>query len=122
MAKQIMTVDDSPSIRQIIKLSLAAGGYSIVEASDGIDALDMLLSIKNVDMFILDVNMPRMDGITLVEKLRQLPEYAKTPVVMLTTESSYDKKTAGKRAGANGWIVKPFDPPKLLKVVDMLLK
>lgn len=108
-----MTVDDSKSMRQMVKATLESGGYQVLEAEDGQQALDAL-SQQQVDAVIADVNMPVMDGITLIGRLRALPQYRLTPLLMLTTESSAERKQEGRRAGATGWIVKPFDPDKLL--------
>src|SRR3990170_891020 len=113
MARTIMTVDDSNSMRQMVKATLQSAGYEVVEAIDGEEALEYARE-SNVDLVITDVNMPRMDGITLVSELRALPGYRLTPMLVLTTESSPEKKMAGKKAGATGWIVKPFDPTQLL--------
>src|SRR5262245_30955536 len=117
--KTILTVDDSTSMRQMVRATLQSAGYGVVEAADGQEALDF--ARKNVvDLVISDVNMPRMDGITLVGELRNLPTYRLTPLLLLTTESSTEKKQEGKRAGATGWIVKPFNPPQLLATLNRL--
>ena len=113
MQRTIMTVDDSTSMRQMVKATLISAGYGVVEAADGQEALDYARE-NPVDLVIADVNMPRMDGITLVSELRSLPTYRLTPVLLLTTESSMDKKMEGKKAGATGWLVKPFHPAQLL--------
>ena len=115
-----MTVDDSTSMRQMVKATLISAGYDVVEAADGQEALEYARE-NSVDLVITDVNMPRMDGITLVSELRQLPAYRLTPVLLLTTESSQDKKMEGKKAGATGWIVKPFNPAQLLATLSRLL-
>ena len=120
MARMIMTVDDSTSMRQMVKATLLSAGYDVVEASDGQEALEYARE-NPVDLVITDVNMPRMDGITLVSELRQLPAYRLTPVLLLTTESSMDKKMEGKKAGATGWIVKPFNPAQLLATLSRVL-
>ena len=120
MARMIMTVDDSTSMRQMVKATLLSAGYDVVEASDGQEALEYARE-NPVDLVITDVNMPRMDGITLVSELRQLPAYRLTPVLLLTTESSMDKKMEGKKAGATGWIVKPFNPAQLLATLARVL-
>ncbi len=119
MSKTIITIDDSMSIREIVRLSLAPYGYKVLTAEDGIRGLE-LCSANKVDLVLTDLNMPRMDGISLISKLRGLPAYRFTPIVMLTTESQTSKKMAGKQAGATGWIVKPFDSPKLLQIVQRL--
>ncbi len=119
MAK-ILAVDDSASMRQMVSFTLKGAGHDVVEASDGVEALNKAQS-GAVDLVISDVNMPNMDGITLISKLRQLPNYKFTPMLMLTTESSSDKKSAGKAAGATGWIVKPFNPDQLLATIKKVL-
>ncbi len=120
MAKTIMIVDDSASIRQVVSLTLKGAGYDVTEASDGKEALTKLRGQK-IGLFISDVNMPNMDGISLVRALKGLPEYKFTPIVMLTTEGAEAKKQEGQAAGAKAWIVKPFQPAQLLKVVSMLM-
>jgi two-component system chemotaxis response regulator CheY len=120
MARMIMTVDDSTSMRQMVKATLISAGYDVVEAADGQEALEYARD-NAVDLVITDVNMPRMDGITLVSELRALPNYRLTPVLLLTTESSMDKKMEGKKAGATGWIVKPFSPAQLLATLTRVL-
>lgn len=120
MSSLIMTVDDSASMRQMVKATLLSAGYRVVEASDGQEALDYARE-NPVDLVITDVNMPRMDGITLVGELRALPSYRTTPLLLLTTESSQDRKMEGKRAGATGWIIKPFDPEQLLATMARVL-
>jgi two-component system chemotaxis response regulator CheY len=120
MNRTIMTVDDSTSMRQMVKATLSSAGYGVVEAADGQEALEYA-RLNSVDLVISDVNMPRMDGITLVQELRSLPNYRLTPLLLLTTESSQEKKQEGKRAGATGWIVKPFNPEQLLATLRKLL-
>jgi len=120
MTRMIMTVDDSTSMRQMVKATLLSAGFGVVEAADGQEALDYARD-NAVDLVITDVNMPRMDGITLVSELRQLPAYRLTPVLLLTTESSMDKKMEGKKAGATGWLVKPFHPAQLLATLARIL-
>ncbi len=119
MAK-ILAVDDSASMRQMVAFTLKGAGHDVVEASDGDEALAAAQK-STFDLVLSDVNMPRMDGITLVTKLRQLSNYKFTPILMLTTESSTDKKGAGKAAGATGWIVKPFNPEQLLATIKKVL-
>ncbi|MEK7811375.1 MAG: response regulator [Pseudomonadota bacterium] len=116
MAKTILTVDDSGSIRQMVTFTLKGAGYEVIEAVDGQDGLDKAKA-KNADLVLTDQNMPRMDGLTLIKTLRSLPSYKSTPILMLTTESGDTMKAQGKAAGATGWLVKPFDPAKLLEVV-----
>lgn len=116
----ILTVDDSPSMRQMVSFTLKSAGYDVIEACDGIDALSKVKN-RRFDLVITDLNMPNKDGISLIADLRALPEYRFTPILMLTTESGNDKKQAGKSAGATGWIVKPFNPDQLLKTVSKVL-
>lgn len=120
MAKCILVVDDSETVRQVLQLTLANAGFDVVEAEDGFEALDKL-SHHSVDMMITDLNMPNMDGLELIKKVREDGTHRFTPIVMLTTESSEEKKLAGREAGASGWIVKPFKPEQLLKVVKLVL-
>jgi two-component system, chemotaxis family, chemotaxis protein CheY len=120
MGRVIMTVDDSASMREMVRSTLTAAGYQVVEAVDGQEALDYARE-NSCDLVISDVNMPRMDGITLVHELRSLPHYRLTPLLLLTTESSVEKKLEGKRAGATGWIVKPFNPEQLLATMARVL-
>ena len=116
----ILAVDDSSSMRQMVSFTLKGAGYSVVEAVDGQDALKKAKAQK-FDLVITDVNMPIMDGITFIKNLRGDPNYKFTPMLMLTTESSTDKKSEGKAAGATGWIVKPFNPEQLLTTVKKVL-
>jgi len=120
MAKTILAVDDSSSLRQMVAFSLKAAGYNVVEAVDGQDGLDKA-KLQSVDLVLTDQNMPKMDGLTLIKTLRTLPGYAKTPILMLTTESSDEMKSKGRAAGANGWLVKPFDPQRLIEVVKKVI-
>lgn len=120
MPKTIMSVDDSPSIRQLVTMTLEGAGYCVSTAVDGRDALTKLQATA-ADMVIADLNMPNMDGIELVRQLRKLPAYRFTPIVLLTTESQEEKKAQGREAGATGWIVKPFQQEKLLAVVKKVL-
>lgn len=116
----ILAVDDSASMRQMVSFTLKGAGYDVTEASDGQEALD-IAKTKAFDLVVTDVNMPRMDGITLIGELRKLPAFKFTPLLMLTTESGADKKQAGRAAGATGWIVKPFNPDQLIKTVQKVL-
>jgi two-component system chemotaxis response regulator CheY len=120
MGKRILTVDDSASIRQVVRLTLKGAGYEVVEAVDGKDALDKVNGAP-VQMVLTDLNMPNLDGIGLIRALRAQPGFKFTPIVMVTTESQYSKKQEGKAAGATGWIVKPFKPDQLLAVVKKVL-
>lgn len=116
----ILAVDDSASMRQMVNFTRTGAGYEVVPAVDGLEALEYARQ-HNVDLVLTDVNMPRMDGITLVKELRALPSYRYTPMLVLTTESSQDRKLQGKQAGATGWIVKPFSPDQLLATIARLL-
>ncbi|EGR2797536.1 response regulator [Vibrio navarrensis] len=120
MSKTIMIVDDSISIRQVVGMTLKGAGFSVLEASDGRDALNKLNGQK-VHLVISDVNMPNMDGITFVTEMKKLPAYRFTPVIMLTTEGSENKKMAGKAAGAKAWVVKPFKTEQMLAAVNKLI-
>jgi two-component system chemotaxis response regulator CheY len=120
MGKTILTVDDSSTVRLVISSTLKNAGYNVVEAVDGQDAIEQLDS-GNVNMLITDLNMPRVDGIDLIRHVRRSPGCRFLPIIMLTTESDGEKKQAGKKAGASGWIVKPFKPEQLLSVVKMVL-
>lgn len=120
MAKSILIVDDSASVRQVVGISLRNAGYDVIEGVDGKDALTKLTGQK-VHLIISDVNMPNMDGISLVKAVKQLPAYKFTPIVMLTTESQDEKKRQGQEAGAKAWVVKPFKPEQLLGVVQKLV-
>jgi len=119
MAKTIMVVDDSTSIRQVVGIALKQAGYDVIEGVDGKDALAKLTGQK-VNLIISDVNMPNMDGIAFVRELKTRPAYKFTPVLMLTTESQEDKKEQGKAAGARAWMVKPFKPEALVAAVQKL--
>jgi len=116
----ILAVDDSASMRQMVSFTLKGAGYNVVEAVDGVDALNKAKA-QSFDCVVTDVNMPNKDGITLIKDLRALPNYKFTPMLMLTTESGMDKKQQGKDAGATGWIVKPFNPDQLLKTINKVL-
>jgi two-component system chemotaxis response regulator CheY len=120
MAKTILAVDDSGSLRQMLVFTLKAAGYQVVEAVDGRDGLDKAKQTQ-FDLVLTDQNMPNMDGLTLIRSLRALPSYARVPVLMLTTESSDEMKSKGRSAGATGWLVKPFDPNRLTEVVRKVL-
>jgi two-component system, chemotaxis family, chemotaxis protein CheY len=119
--KTIMTVDDSASLRQMVGLVLRGGGYAVVEAVDGADALSKLRG-QELHLFLSDINMPNMDGIEFTRRLRAMPEYKFVPIVLLTTESHPEKKQQGKAAGATAWIVKPFNPDQLLAVVNKVMR
>lgn len=119
MAKTILTVDDSATVRQMVKFTLSDAGYAVMEAVDGKDALAKLAS--PVNLVITDLNMPNLDGIGLIRSLRANPAFKGMPILMLTTESHDATKQAGKAAGATGWIVKPFTPQQLLAVVKKVI-
>lgn len=121
MGKKIMVVDDSSSIRALIATTLQGEGYEVLEAEDGQDALANLDGLKQVDMMITDLNMPRVDGINLIQQFRKIPGCRFIPVVMLTTESQEEKRREGKAAGASAWLTKPFKPEQLLGLVRMVL-
>ncbi|MBP0599633.1 response regulator [Herbaspirillum sp. LeCh32-8] len=120
MSKTILAVDDSGSLRQMVVFSLKAAGYNVTEAVDGVDALEKA-KLQTFDLVLTDQNMPRMDGLTLIRSLRELTSYARVPILMLTTEFSDEMKAKGKAAGANGWLVKPFDPQRLTEVVKKVI-
>ena len=119
--KTILTVDDSASLRQMVSFVLRGGGYEVIEAVDGLDALSKLNG-RDLDLVLSDINMPRMDGIELTRRLRAMPQYRFAPIVLLTTESHPEKKQEGKAAGATAWIVKPFNPDQLLAVVKKVVR
>lgn len=116
----ILAVDDSASMRQMVAFTLKGAGHNVTEAADGLEALKLAKSSK-FDLVLSDVNMPNMDGIGLTKELRSLPDFKFTPILMLTTEAGMDKKQDGKAAGATGWIVKPFNPDQLLSTVKKVL-
>jgi two-component system chemotaxis response regulator CheY len=120
MAKTILIVDDSSSLRVVVSIALKSAGYDVIEACDGKDALTKLTGQK-IHMIISDVNMPNMDGISMVKEIKKLPAYKFTPIVMLTTESADAKKSEGQATGAKAWMLKPFNPPQLLAVVQKLV-
>ena len=120
MSKKIMTVDDSATIRQMLSFTLKDAGYEVIEASNGEEALE-LYPDSGASMLITDLNMPKLDGYGLIERVRQEPGSRFLPIIMLTTESEQDKKDQAKALGASGWITKPFRPDQLLKVVGMVL-
>ncbi len=117
---RMLAVDDSNSMLQMVSFILNQAGHDVVKASDGVEALDVARE-ETVDLVLTDVNMPNMDGFTLVKKLRALGAYKFIPMLILTTESSADKKKEGKAVGATGWIVKPFEPDRLLATVNKVL-
>lgn len=117
----ILAVDDSSSMRQMVSFTLKNAGYDVVEAVDGEDAFDKA-STRTFDLVLTDQNMPRLDGIGLTRKLREHPNFKATPILILTTESSDQMKQAGRAAGATGWLVKPFDPTKLIEVIRKVVR
>jgi two-component system chemotaxis response regulator CheY len=121
MSGVILAVDDSASMRQMVRYTLESAGYKVLQASDGIEALQLARE-NNADLVLTDVNMPRMDGITLVRELRALETYKFVPMLVLTTESGSETKARGKQAGATGWIVKPFNPEQLLATIARVLQ
>ncbi len=120
MSKIIMAVDDSASVRQMVGFTLKQAGYQVLEAVDGKDALSKVEG-SGVQMMLTDLNMPNMDGIELIRRMRANPSFKFIPIVLLTTESQPEKKQEGKTAGATGWIVKPFKPEQLLAVIKKVL-
>ena len=120
MAKTVLTVDDSASIRQMVSFTLKSAGYEVVEAVDGMDGLEKAKG-KSFNLVLTDQNMPRMDGLSLIKSLRGMPGYRTVPILMLTTESSDTMKSQSRAAGATGWLVKPFDPQKLIEVVKKVI-
>lgn len=121
MSKTALVVDDSPTMRQMVALTLTNAGFKVVEAEHGKDAVNKVSGGSKMDIVVTDLNMPEMDGIALIKELRKMAAFKFTPILMLTTESSEDKKKAGKEAGATGWIVKPFNPELMLKVIAKVL-
>ena len=119
--KTIMTVDDSSSLRQMVSVVLRGGGYEVVEALDGMDALSKLNG-REIDLFLTDIHMPKIDGLEFTRRVRAMPRYKFVPIVLLTTESHPEKKQEGKAAGATAWIVKPFNPDQLLAVVKKVIR
>jgi two-component system chemotaxis response regulator CheY len=120
MAKTVLIVDDSESIRQLVSHILKSAGYNVIEGEDGKDALSKLDGQK-VHLIICDVNMPNMDGISFVKEIKKSDDYKFIPVIMLTTESQEKKKMQGQAAGAKAWVVKPFQPDQMLSVVSKLM-
>ncbi len=120
MAKTILIVDDSASLRQVVAIALKGAGYNVLEGSDGSDGLSKLDGTK-VHLIISDVNMPGMDGLTMVTEIKKMPNYKFTPIIMLTTEAGADLKEKGKAAGVKAWVVKPFKPDQMLNAVSKLI-
>jgi two-component system chemotaxis response regulator CheY len=120
MPKTVIAVDDSMSIRETVKMVLGSAGYEVLSAEDGMAGL-RLCEQRKADLVITDLNMPQMDGITLITRLRALPQYKFTPIIMLTTEAGDGKKAEGQAAGAKAWVVKPFQPAQMLTAVSKLV-
>ena len=120
MSKTVLSVDDSASIRQMVKLTLSGAGYEVVQANDGAEGLAKAKGTA-FDMVVTDLNMPNMDGLTLIRELRKLPSYKGVPIIFLTTESDENMKKEAKAAGATGWITKPFQQDQLVGVVKKVL-
>jgi two-component system chemotaxis response regulator CheY len=116
MSKRILTIDDSKTMRDMLMLTLAEAGFDVLQAVDGQDGLDVLVN-ERVDVVITDINMPRMDGYEVIRQLRSNPSHKTTPILVLTTESEADKRNLAREAGATGWMVKPFDPDRLVETV-----
>ena len=117
--KTVFAVDDSPTARASIEYTLTKAGYKVVLAEDGVAALEKIPAYSHqIDVFLFDVNMPNMDGITLIKRVRAIADHKYTPILFLTTESQESKKMEGKSAGASGWIVKPFEPEQLVSLID----
>jgi two-component system, chemotaxis family, chemotaxis protein CheY len=121
LAKTILIVDDSASLRTVVRLALVRAGYDVLEAGDGVEAMAQLDKAGKVNLIVSDVNMPNMDGITFVKQVKQHARHKFAPVIMLTTEGQDTKKEQGRAAGARAWIVKPFNPPQLLDAVSKLI-
>lgn len=121
MGKTVLVVDDSSTMRQMVAYTLTSAGYEVVEAGNGKEAVGKLNGGAKPALVVTDLNMPEMDGITLITEIRKMAAFKFTPILMLTTESADDKKKAGQAAGATGWIVKPFNPEQMLKVIQKVL-
>lgn len=121
MTKTILAVDDSASIRQMVSFTLKGAGYEVIEAVDGQDALDKARQ-RAFNLVLTDINMPRMDGLKLLENLRKISQYRAVPILMLTTESTDEMKAKGRSAGATGWLVKPFNPGSLVEVIKKVIQ
>lgn len=121
MSKTIMVIEDSASVRQVLKITLRNKGYDVIECIDGVDALGKMAG-QQINLFLCDLNMPNMDGLTFVQKIKENPNYKFTPIIMLTTESEEDKKIRGMEAGVKAWLVKPFQPDQLLAAISKLIR
>lgn len=116
MTKTVLTIDDSRTMRDMLRLALTEAGFKVIQAEDGIHGLEVL-NANQPDIIVTDINMPRMDGFGVIESVRKESRYRHIPVLVLTTESDQDKKARAKQAGATGWIVKPFEPAKLVAAI-----
>jgi two-component system, chemotaxis family, chemotaxis protein CheY len=121
MGKTVLVVDDSVSMRQMVSFTLTGAGYEVVEAGDGKEAVEKLSGGTTPHLVITDLNMPNMDGISLIKAVRGMAAHKFTPILMLTTESSDDKKKEGQSAGATGWVVKPFNPDQMLATIKKVM-
>ena len=121
MPKSAMVVDDSASMRQMVAFTLTSAGFEVIQGCDGKDALTKA-SGKQLNLVVTDLNMPVMDGIELIKQLRSQQNYKFIPILMLTTESQEEKKTAGRKAGATGWMTKPFNPEQLMSIVSKVVR
>lgn len=121
MPQTVLVVDDSKTMRDMVTFTLTGAGYQVVQAGDGKEAVGKLSNGSKPALVVTDLNMPEMDGIALIKEIRKMPALKFTPILMLTTESSDEKKAAGKSAGATGWIVKPFNPEQFIKIVKKVL-
>ena len=121
MGKTVLVVDDSVSMRQMVSFTLTGAGYEVVEAGDGKEAVEKLNGGAKPNLVITDLNMPNMDGVSLIKAIRGMAAHKFTPILMLTTESSDDKKKEGQNAGATGWVVKPFNPEQMLATIKKVM-
>jgi two-component system chemotaxis response regulator CheY len=121
MSKVILVVDDSSMMRMTVGRALREAGYDVLEAEDGEKALEQLNNSGKVNLIISDVNMPKMDGITFVQNVKEIPQYKFIPIIMLTTESQQELIEKGKKAGVRAWMVKPFDKQQLLGAIEKLI-
>ncbi len=118
MSKTILTVDDSKTMRDMLKLALNGAGHRVIQADDGMAGVEALAGAPRLDVIITDINMPRLDGFGFIDQVRKDPRHRATPILVLTTESDAAKKQRAREAGATGWIVKPFDPARLIAAVN----
>lgn len=121
MSQTVLIVDDSKTMRDMVSYTLTSAGFEVVQAGDGKEAVSKLSNGSKPDLVVTDLNMPDMDGITLIKEIRKMPAHKYTPILMLTTESSDEKKAEGRSSGATGWIVKPFNPEQFLKILKKVL-